>query len=315
MSRIPTPIEAYERVLVELGGADPRVVVLDADLRHSTRSIRFAETFPDRFYEMGVAEANMLGVAAGLAYAGKMPFVNTFAVFAASKAFDQIRQSVAYPSLNVRIVGCGGGYSLGEAGPSHHAIEDVALMRSLPNMAVVVPADARETQAALFASLTYDGPMYLRLSRLGMELPDGAAPFALGELRRVRPGRDVAILALGPMVGLVLETLKALDGQGISAEVVNVHTVKPLDVRRLTELAQRIGAVVTVEDHSIIGGLGSAVAEVLAERCPVPLRRVGIPDRFAESAPTRDLMNRYGLSQTDIVAAVRDVIERKGRCA
>ncbi|MGB9791820.1 MAG: transketolase family protein [Thermacetogeniaceae bacterium] len=304
--------DAYGRALIELGKKYPDLVVLDADLAKSTKTADFAKVFPERFFDMGIAEQNMMGVAAGLALAGKIPCVSTFAVFATGRAFDQIRNSIAYPGLNVKIVATHGGITVGEDGASHQSVEDIALMRALPNMTVVVPADAVETEKAVAAAVACDGPVYIRLGRPAVPvLFDEGYSFCLGKAVVLREGRDAAIFATGIMVSEALKAAEILSERGIGAGVVNVHTIKPLDVETVVDLAEKTGAVVTAEEHSVIGGLGSAVAEVLAEHCPVPMVRVGINDRFGESGKPGDLLKAFGLTADHIAEAVDALLRRK----
>lgn len=303
----------FGKALVEIGREDKNVVVLDADVSHSTRTYMFKEEFPERFYDVGVAEQNMIGVAAGLALTGKVPFVNTFSVFAVDRVFDQIRQSIAYPHLNVKICGAAAGISLGDAGPSHHSLEDVALMRSLPGMTIVIPADRVETEKAVKAIARYKGPVFLRLSRgIKPDIYDEDYEFRIEEAVTLQGGKDATIIGTGTMVAKALEAREQLSLKEIDAEVMNVHTIKPLDEEAIIKSAKKTGCVVTVEEHSIIGGLGSAVAEVLVENGNVPMQRVGIRDIFLESAYAEDLMKYYGLSVEDIVKSVNKCLKRKG---
>ncbi|ACX51621.1 Transketolase central region [Ammonifex degensii KC4] len=304
--------DAYGKALVELGEEWPEVVVLDADLAKSTKTILFKKRFPERFFDFGVAEQNMFGVAAGLAAAGKIPFCSTFAVFAAGRAFDQIRQSIAYPRLNVKIGASHAGITVGEDGASHQAIEDLALMRALPGMTVFVPADAVETYGAVRAALEIDGPVYIRLGRAPVPVIHGPDfVFRPGEAVCLREGKDATIIATGIMVAQALEAAQALAAEGIEVRVLDMHTLKPLDAAAVVRAALETGAVVTAEEHNIIGGLGSAVAEVLGEECPVPLKRVGIRDVFGESGKPEELLKKYGLTPAHLVEAVKEVISRK----
>ncbi len=293
-------------MLVELGAENPDIVVLDADLAKSTKTIEFKKRFPHRFFDLGVAEANMIGTAAGLAAAGKIPFCSTFAVFAGGRAFDQIRQSVAYPRLNVKIAASHAGITVGEDGASHQSVEDIALMRVLPNMTVFVPADAVETAGAVRAAVETDGPVYIRLGRAGVPVLHGDDfKFVPGQAVTLRQGLDATIIACGYMVGQALEAADLLAAEGIEVSVLNIHTIKPLDVQAIVDAAQRTGIIVTAEEHSIIGGLGSAVAETLAEHYPVPMLRVGLQDVFGESGKPEELLRKYGLTPDDIVNAVQ----------
>ncbi|GFN22738.1 transketolase family protein [Thermanaeromonas sp. C210] len=304
--------EAYGRALVELGRQDERVVVLDADLSKSTKTEYFAREFPHRFFNMGIAEQNLMGTAAGLALCGKIPFASSFAIFATGRAFEQVRNSIAYPRLNVKIAASHAGITVGEDGASHQSVEDIALMRALPNMTVIVPADGVETRQAVFAAARHEGPVYIRLGRMSVPIIyDEDYRFQVGKAHRLRRGRDATILACGYMVALALEAARRLEAEGLSVGVLNVSTIKPLDREAVVEAARETGALVTAEEHSIIGGLGSAVAEVLAEEYPVPLRRVGLRDTFGESGSPEDLLRRYGLSVPDIEKNVREVLLQK----
>ncbi len=306
--------DGYGQALVELGDANERVVVLDADLFKSTRVDRFAGAHPDRFFEMGIAEQDMVSTAVGLALGGLIPFANSFAIFITGRAFDQTRQQVALPSLNVKLAGSSAGITQGADGATHQSVLDVALMRSLPNMCVVVPSDAEEARLATHAAAERDGPVYLRLSRYDTPVwREEGRPFRIGEVEVRRPGRDVTIASTGVLLGRALEASGILAAGGIEAEVLNVHTVKPLDADAILASAARTGAVLTVEEHSVIGGLGSAVAEVLAERAPgwVPLRRLGVADMFGESGTAEELLERRGLTTADFVAAARELVRAK----
>jgi len=304
--------EAYGKALVALGEENPDVVVLDADLAKSTKTIDFKKRFPERFFDFGVAEQNMMGTAAGLAAAGKIPFCSTFAVFAAGRAFDQIRQSIAYPRLNVKIAATHAGITVGEDGSSHQSVEDIALMRVLPHMTVFVPADAVEVAGAVRAAAKIRGPVYIRLGRAPVPVLHGDDfVFRPGEAVLLRDGRDAAILATGIMVAAALEAAEALGREGIRVRVLDIHTIKPLDMAAVVRAAKETGAVVTAEEHSVIGGLGSAVAELLGENHPVVLKRVGLQDTFGESGKPEELLEKYGLTSTRLVAAVREVLRRK----
>lgn len=304
--------EAYGRVLVDLGKKYRDLVVLDADLSKSTKTSEFARHYPERFFNMGIAEQNLMGTAAGFALAGKIPCASTFAVFAVGRAFDQVRNSIAYPALNVKIVASHAGITVGEDGASHQSIEDISLMRSLPNMTVIVPADATETARAVEAAVEYRGPVYIRLGRPAVPVLFGDDyEFRLGRAAVLREGKEAAIFATGIMVYEALKAAALLAEEGIEAAVVNVSTIKPLDEQAVVGWARKTGAVVTAEEHSIYGGLGSAVAEVLGEHCPVPLVRVGIRDRFGESGRSDELLEAFGLTAPYIAQAVRRVRERR----
>jgi len=300
---------AYGQALAEYGARNPNVVVLDADVSASTQSHYFASAFPGRFFNVGVAEPGMVDVAVGLALAGKVPFVNTFAFLLAFRAAEQVRTCVAYSRANVKLAAHYGGLSDSFDGPTHHSISDVAAMRALPNLAVVVVADGPEARLAVPAVAEYPGPVYLRLNR--NEVPvlfDERHPFQIGKGVTLRPGGDVAIVAAGVMVSRSLEAAEELRKAGIDARVLEMHTVKPLDVDLLLTAASETGCLVTAEEHSVVGGLGSAVAEALSERAPVPVVRVGLPDRFAESGPYFALLDRYGMAVADVVGAAKRAI-------
>ncbi|SFR03605.1 transketolase family protein [Desulfoscipio geothermicus] len=307
--------EAYGKALVELGRQNPDVVVLDADLSKSTKTYDFGKNYPERFFNIGIAEQNMMGTAAGLAAAGKIPFASSFAVFATGRVYDQIRNSIAYPRLNVKIGASHAGITVGEDGASHQAVEDIALMRCLPNMTVFVPADAVETRAAVLAAAEIDGPVYIRLGRSGVPVLHDKDNFNFvpGRAITLRDGSDAAIIACGIMVSAALEAAELLAGEGLAVRVLDMHTIKPLDVDAVVEAARATGAVVTAEEHSILGGLGGAVAEALGENCPVPLRRVGVRDTFGESGKPGELLEKYGLTPAALAQAVREVLQRKQR--
>ncbi len=304
--------EAYGKALVELGKVNEDVVVLDADLSKSTKTALFAKEFPRRFFDMGIAEQNMIGTAAGLSLGGKIPFASSFAVFATGRAFEQVRNSVCYPKLNVKIAATHAGITVGEDGGSHQSVEDMAVMRALPNMTVVVPADAGETKQAVFAAAETGGPFYIRLGRSGVPvIYDENYRFQLGKAHILREGKDAAVIACGLMVSQALAAADLLAGSGIDITVVNSATVKPLDAETILNVAGKTGAVVTAEEHSIIGGLGSVVAELLVENYPVPVERVGISDKFGESGAPAELLEHFGLTAEAIAAAVKRVLERK----
>ncbi|MCR4398006.1 MAG: transketolase family protein [Firmicutes bacterium] len=300
--------EAYGKALVELGRARPDVVVLDADLSKSTMTARFAREFPDRFYNVGIAEQNLMGTAAGLALGGLTPFASTFAVFAAGRAYDQVRQSIAYPGLNVKICATHAGITVGADGATHQAIEDIALMRVLPNMTVIVPADDVETEQAVKTAASHEGPVYIRLGRhpVPRVTPEGYE-FEVGKATVLRQGDDVALVACGIGVSIALSAAEMLAARGIRAAVLNVSTIKPLDARTIVSAAERCGRVVTIEEHSTIGGLGGAVCELLSERRPVAVRRVGVPDVFGQSGPPDELLRFYGLTPENVVSAVEEM--------
>jgi len=304
--------EAYGEALLQLGRENPDVVVLDADLAKSTKTFDFGKNFPERFFDMGVAEQNMIGTAAGLAAAGKIPFCSSFAIFASGRAFEQVRNSVAYSALNVKIGASHAGITVGEDGGSHQSVEDIAIMRALPNMTVFVPADAVETAGAVRAAAAINGPVYIRLGRSGVPvLHDESFKFNPGKAVVLREGTDATVIATGIMVAAALEAAEHLEKKGIKIRILDMHTIKPLDVEAVIKAARETGALVTAEEHSIIGGLGGAVAEVIVENYPVPLKRVGIPDRFGESGSPAELLEKYGLTPGFIAAAVEEVIARK----
>jgi len=304
---------AYGKALADYGTVNPNVVVLDADVSASTQSHYFAARFPERFFNLGVAEAGMVDVAVGLALGGKIPFANTFAFLLSLRAAEQVRTCVAYAQTNVKLAAGYGGLSDSYDGPTHHSVCDLAVMRAMPNLAVVVAADAVEVQQAVPAVAEYPGPVYLRISRA--EVPvifDKGHPFRMGEGVLLRQGGDLTLIGTGTMVARCLEAAEALAGEGIEARVVEIHTLKPLDRDLILRCGRETGALVTAEEHSVIGGLGSAVAEVVGEACPVPMKRVGLQDCFAETGGYDELLARYGLDDAHIVAAARRVLKRKG---
>ncbi len=304
--------DAYGEAIVDLGRRDPRVMTLTGDLRDSNRLENFAAEFPDRFVECGIAEGNMLGIAAGLATCGKIPFVSSFAAFLPGRCYDQIRVLVAQPSLNVKMVSTHGGITVGEDGMTAQAVEELAMMRALANMTVIVPADATETAQATMALGAHQGPAYMRLGRAGVPvLFDDSYVFRIGVAPVLRDGGDVSIVACGIMVAEALAAAETLAAEGIAARVVNCATLKPLDERTLLAAARETGAIVTAEEHTIIGGLGGAVCELVAGHHPVPVERVGVLDRFGESGPPKLLMEKYGLTAKNIAAAARKAIARK----
>ncbi|NFS76157.1 transketolase family protein [Clostridium botulinum] len=305
--------EAYGKALVKLSNMNKDVVVLDADLSKSTKTADFKAAAPERFINMGIAEANMMGVASGLSTCGKVPFVSTFAMFAAGRAFEQIRNSICYPKLNVKVCATHAGLTVGEDGASHQSVEDISLMRSIPNMTVINPADAIETEAVILAVAEYNGPCYVRLGRLAVENVNDNAnyKFEIGKGVTLANGNDVTIVATGIMVKLALEAKEELAKDGIDARVINIHTIKPIDSDLLIKAAKETGAIVTAEEHSIIGGLGSAVSEVLCEEMPVPVLKVGIEDTFGESGKPEQLLKAYGLTTEKIVEKARKAISLK----
>lgn len=304
--------DAYGEALVELGKVNPDIVVLDADLSQSTKTVGFARAFPERFVQIGIAEQDLIGTAAGLAAAGKIPFASSFAVFATGRAYDQIRNSVAYGRLNVKIAATHAGVTVGEDGGSHQMLEDISLMRALPGMTVIVPADGVEAKAAVKAATEYEGPVYLRLGRGGWPVIfEEDHRFEIGKAALLKDGDAATIIACGVMVSQALEATKLLEAEGIDVRLLDMATIKPLDVDASLKAAEETGAIVTAEEHNIIGGLGSAVAEVLVEECPVPMERVGVKDTFGQSGTPDELLEHYGLTAKDIVAAVKRVMARK----
>lgn len=305
---------AYGQALVELGAERPDLVVLDADLSGSTMTKDFARAYPDRFFNMGIAEADMMGVAAGLAACGKTAFASSFAMFAAGRAFEQVRNSIAYPHLNVKVVGSHGGLSVGEDGATHQCCEDLALMRAIPGMVVCCPCDGNEMRAAVRALADYRGPAYLRLGRSAVEDLTSGLPgyaFRLGEGVTLREGTDVTVIAVGLMVQEAMKAAETLAGEGVSVRVLDMHTVKPLDEALVLKAAKETGCIVTTEEHSIIGGLGSAVAEYLSGTCPVPVVRHGVEDVFGRSGKAGEVLAAYGLTAQGIVEKVRAALEQK----
>ncbi len=305
---------AYGKALVELAQQEPNLVVLDADLSGSTMTKEFGSAYPARFFNMGIAEANMVGVAAGLATCGKKPFVNSFAMFAAGRAWEQVRNSVAYPGLNVKVVGSHGGLSVGEDGATHQCIEDLAIMRAIPGMTVLCPCDGHEMRQAVQALVAYDGPAYLRLGRLAVETVTDQVPdyrFSIGKGVLLRPGSDVTVVAVGMMVQMALQAAQELSKEGISVRVIDMHTIKPLDTEILLAAAQETGCLVTTEEANVIGGLGSAVAEYLSGAWPVPVVRHGVADLFGRSGAAQKVLEAYGLTVSGIVDKVRQAISLK----
>lgn len=305
--------EAYGKALAKLGAEYPNIVVLDADLSKSTKTSDFKKVFPERHINMGIAEANMMAVAAGLSSCGKIPFASTFAMFAAGRAFEQIRNTICYPKLNVKICATHAGLTVGEDGASHQAIEDLSIMRSIPNMTVISPSDAVETEAAIRAIVEYNGPCYVRLGRSGVSVinDNPEYKFEIGKGITLREGKEATIIATGIMVDAALEAYNILAEEGIKVRVINIHTIKPIDEEIIIKAGRETGIIITAEEHNIIGGLGSAVCEVLSENCPVPVIRVGVKDVFGESGKPDELLKAYGLTAEDIVKAVKKGISLK----
>jgi len=282
--------DAYGDALIKLGEKNNNVVVLDADLSTSTRTNYFQKVYPDRFFNMGISEQDLMVTAAGLATCGKIPFASTFAIFATGRAYEQVRNSIGYPHLNVKIAATHAGITVGEDGATHQSIEDISLMRGIPGMVVINPADAEETRQAIFAAAEHYGPVYIRLGRMAVpDIHDQNYKFELGKGEVIREGKDVAIIATGIMVAIAIEAADKLKEEGIEATVVNIHTIKPIDKDLIVEVAKKTGKVITAEEHSIIGGLGSAVAEVLSEEYPVKIKRIGIKDQFGQSGSPKEL--------------------------
>ena len=304
--------EAYGNALAEFGEKYD-FVVLDADLAAATKTGVFKKKFPERFFDCGIAEGNMIGVAAGLAAAGKIPFASTFAMFAAGRAFEQIRNAIGYPHLNVKIGATHAGITVGEDGATHQCLEDIGTMRTIPGMTIVNPADAVEARAAVEAAILYKGPMYLRFGRLAVPViyDKDTYKFELGKGVKMADGKDVTIVATGIMVDMALAAAELLKADGISARVVNIHTIKPLDEKLILACAAETGAIVTAEEHNYIGGLGSAVAETVSGACPVPVLRVGIEDRFGRSGKVPALLEYYGLTPANIAAKAKAAIALK----
>ncbi len=303
---------AYGETLAKLGAENDKIVVLDADLSKSTMTNYFKAQFPERFFDFGIAEANMACAAAGFAHEGLVPFVSTFAMFGAGRAYEQIRNSIAYVNANVKLVFSHSGLCVGEDGGSHQSIEDIALMRVLPNMTIFVPCDALEVEKSMRAAMEIDGPVYIRVARPASEyFTDESTPFIPGKANVLREGGDVAIIATGLMVKEAMEAAELLAAEGIQATVVNMHTIKPIDEETVLQAAEKCGAVVTAEEHSVIGGLGSAVAEVLAGRSAARFARVGIEDRFGQSGTPEDLFKAYGLTAENIADNARRLVKSK----
>ena len=299
--------ESYGNALAELGAQNPNIVVLDADLAGATKTGVFKKAFPERHIDCGIAEGNMMGVAAGLATCGKIPFASSFAMFAAGRAFEQVRNSIGYPHLNVKIGATHAGISVGEDGATHQCNEDIAIMRTIPGMTIISPADDVEARAAVKAAAEYVGPVYMRFGRLAVPVINDEAnyKFEIGKGITLKEGKDVTIIATGLEVNESLEAAKLLEADGISAEVINIHTIKPLDKELVVASAKKTGKVVTVEEHSVIGGLGGAVAEALSEEAPTKMLRIGMMDKFGQSGPAKALIEYYGLDGKSIYEKVK----------
>ena len=302
--------ESYGEALTALAEKYPNLVVLDADLAAATKTGIFKKAYPERFFDCGIAEANMMGVAAGLATCGKIPFASTFAMFAAGRAYEIVRNSIGYPHLNVKIGATHAGISVGEDGATHQCNEDIALMRTIPGMTVIVPSDDVEAKAAVEAAIQFEGPVYMRFGRLAAPILNDPATykFELGKGITMRDGKDITIVATGLMVGEAVSAAETLASEGIDARVINIHTIKPLDKELISKAAQETGRIVTVEEHSIIGGLGDAVCSAVSESFPVPVTKIGVNDEFGHSGPAVDLLKQFGLSAENIVATVKKVL-------
>lgn len=304
--------QGWADALIELGGKDDRIAVLDADLAKSTLTCQFKDKFPKRFFDMGIAEQNMINVAGGLSLTGMIPFVTTYGVFVSGRAWEQIRTSVCYGKLNVKFGGAHGGISVGPDGATHQALEEIAIMRVLPNMTVIVPTDYYETKKAVLASVEIDGPVYIRFGREKVPVVTSKdTPFVVGKAITMKEGKDVSIIACGVMVAEALDAAEELAKQNINAEIINLHTIKPIDRAAILESAKKTGCVVTAEEHQLAGGMGSAVLEVLAQEMTVPVEMVGIKDTFGESGEPRELMVKYGITSKEIIAQALKVISRK----
>jgi transketolase len=308
MQKIATR-EAYGKSLAKLGLENKDIIVMDADLSKSTKTAEFKKVCPERFINVGIAEQNLAGIAAGLATTGKIPFMSTFAMFAAGRAFEIIRNAVCYPKLNVKVCATHAGLTVGPDGASHQAIEDLALMRSIPNMVVLNPADAVSTEKIIEAVVKYDGPVYVRLGRAAVPVVyDENSTIEIGKANMIQDGKDVTIIATGIMLAEAMEAEKILAEENISVRILDMHTIKPLDEEAVIKAATETRAIVTAEEHSIIGGLGGAVAEVVVEKAPVKMKRVGVLDTFGESGSPAELMEKYHITAKDIVKAVKDVL-------
>ena len=305
--------ESYGEALRDLAEEYKNLVVLDADLAAATKTGIFKKAYPERFFDCGIAEANMMGVAAGLASCGKIPFASTFAMFAAGRAFEIVRNSIGYPHLNVKIGATHAGISVGEDGATHQCNEDIALMRTIPGMTIINPCDDVEARQAVKSALDFNGPVYMRFGRLAVPVINDPATykFELGKGVTMREGSDLTIIATGLMVNEAVEASKELEKDGISARVVNIHTIKPIDRELIAKCAEETSLIVTAEEHSIIGGLGSAVSEVVTETCPVPVVKIGVNDEFGFSGPALDLLKLFGLSSENIVKTTKDALKLK----
>ena len=300
--------KAYGEAMVELAAKNDKIVVLDADLAHATMTVTFQKEYPNRHFNAGIAEANMVNMAAGMSTMGLIPFCSTFAMFGAGRAYEQIRNTIAYPRLNVKIACTHAGVSVGEDGGSHQCIEDIALMRVIPGMTVISPADANEARKAVIAAAEMEGPVYLRLARLATPVFEQDYPFEIGKANVMREGTDAAIFATGIMVNEVLEAAKLLEAEGKSVAVINVHTIKPIDAECVTKYAEQCGNVVTVEEHSVIGGLGDAVADVLMGKVNCKFKKIGVQDCFGQSGKAKDVLREYGLTADQIAQSIKETL-------
>ena len=304
--------DAYGKALVELGEKNKNVVVLDADLAAATKTGAFKKAFPERFFDTGIAESNMMSLAGGLATTGFTVFASTFAMFAAGRAFEQVRNTIGYPHLNVKIGATHAGISVGEDGASHQCCEDIALMRSIPGMVILNPADDIEARAAVLAAAEHDGPVYMRFGRLAVpRIFDEDYKFEIGKAVTLKEGSDVTIIATGLMVNEAIEAAKTLEAEGISVELINMHTIKPLDKDAVIKAAKKTGCIVTAEEHNVIGGLGDAVCDVVCEECPVPVVKLGVEDTFGKSGPAVELLHIFGLDADNIVKKAKLAISKK----
>ncbi len=304
--------DAYGKALVELGESNPNVLVLDADLAAATKTGAFKKAFPERFFDTGIAEGNMMGVAAGLATTGYTVFASSFAMFSAGRAFEQVRNTIAYPHLNVKIGATHAGISVGEDGASHQCCEDIALMRSIPGMVILNPADDVEARLAVLAAAEHDGPVYMRFGRLAVpRIFDENYKFEIGKAVTLKEGTDVTIIATGLMVNEAIEAAKILETEGVSVELINMHTIKPLDKEAVIKAAKKTGCIVTAEEHNIIGGLGDAVCDAVCEEYPVPVVKLGVEDTFGKSGPAVELLHIFGLDAENIVKKAKLAISKK----
>ena len=305
--------ESFGEALCELAEENKDIVVLDADLAAATKTGIFQKAYPERFFDCGIAEGNMIGVAAGMAAAGKIPVAASFAMFATGRAFEQIRNSVAYPELNVKIAGSHAGISTGEDGATHQCIEDIGIMRAIPNMMVLNPADHWEMKEATKAAIAYDGPVYIRLGRLAIDSFNDPETytFELGKGITLHEGNDVAVIATGLVVNEALKAVKELEAEGINARLINIHTIKPIDREIIIKAAQETGRIITVEEHNVVGGLADAVCEVVTDECPVKVTRIGVQDRFGFSGPAWELLDKFELTRPHIAKVIRQVASEK----